>query len=40
MTLEEKKALVQKFVEAYNKNYDLLDEILAPNYFDKNKSQN
>jgi predicted ester cyclase len=41
MTLEENKALVQKFVEAYNnQNLDLLDEILAPNYFDKTNQVN
>jgi len=35
MSLEENKEIVRRFVEAYNKqNLDLLDEILAPDYFD------
>ena len=35
MSLEENKEVVRRFVEAYNKqNFDLLDEILAPDYFD------
>ena len=41
MTIEENKALVQKFVEAYNnQNLDLLDEILDPDYFDKTNQVN
>jgi predicted ester cyclase len=36
MSLEENKKVVRRFVEAYNnQNLDLLDEILAPDYFDK-----
>jgi len=36
MSLEENKKIVRRFVEAYNnQNLDLLDEILAPDYFDK-----
>ena len=35
MSLEENKEVVRKFVEAYNTgNVDLLDDILAPDYFD------
>ena len=35
MSLEENKAIVRRFVEAYNKeNLDLLDDLLAPDYFD------
>lgn len=35
MSLEENKALVQRFVDAYNKrNLDVFEELLAPNYFD------
>ncbi|MCW4040624.1 MAG: ester cyclase [Candidatus Bathyarchaeota archaeon] len=35
MSLEENKALVRRFVEAYNnRNLDVFDELLAPNYFD------
>ena len=35
MSLEENKAIVRRFVEAYNTgNVDLLDDILAPDYFD------
>ena len=35
MSLEENKQVVRRFVEAYNTgNVDLLDEILAPDYFD------
>ena len=35
MSLEENKAVVRRFVEAYNTgNVDLLDDILAPDYFD------
>jgi C-1 hydroxylase len=33
--LEENKAIVRKFIEAYNKrNLDLFDEFMAPDYFD------
>ena len=36
MSLEENKEVVRRFVEAYNnQNLDLLDEILASDYFDK-----
>ena len=35
MSLEENKAIVRRFIEAYNKrNLDLFDDILAPDYFD------
>jgi len=35
MSLEENKAIVRRFVEAYNKgNLDLLDDLVAPDYFD------
>ena len=35
MSLEENKEVVRRFVEAYNTgNVDLLDDILAPDYFD------
>lgn len=35
MSLKENKALVRKFVDAYNnRNLDVFDELLAPNYFD------
>ena len=35
MSLEENKALVRKFIDTYNKrNLDLLDDIVAPDYFD------
>ena len=35
MSLEENKAIVRRFVEAYNKrNLDLFDDLLAPDYFD------
>ncbi len=33
MSLEENKAIVRRFVEAYNTgNLDLLDDLLAPDY--------
>ena len=36
MSLEENKALVRRFVEAYNnRNLDAFDDILAPDYFDQ-----
>ena len=36
MSLEENKAIVRRFVKAYNeRNLDLFDELLAPNYFDQ-----
>ena len=36
MTLEENKAIVRRFVEAYNKrNLDAFDDLLAPDYFDR-----
>ena len=35
MSLEENKAIVRRFVEAYNeRNFDAFDDLLAPNYFD------
>ena len=35
MSLEENKAIVRKFIEAYNKrNLDVFDDLLAPDYFD------
>jgi len=35
MSLEENKAIVRRFVEAYNKkNLDLFDELFAPDYVD------
>ena len=35
MSLEENKAIVRRFIEAYNKrNLDLFDDFLAPDYFD------
>jgi len=35
MLLEENKAIVRRFIEAYNKrNLDLFDDLLAPDYFD------
>lgn len=35
MSLEENKALVRRFIEAYNnRNLDAFDNILAPDYFD------
>jgi predicted ester cyclase len=35
MSLEENKAVVRRFIEAYNnRNLDLFDELMAPDYFD------
>ncbi len=35
MSLEENKAIVRRWIEAYNKrNLDLFDEFIAPDYFD------
>ena len=35
MSLEENKAIVRRFIEAYNKrNLDVFDDLLAPDYFD------
>jgi hypothetical protein len=35
MSLEENKAIVRKFIEAYNKrNLDAFDDLLAPDYVD------
>ena len=35
MSLEENKAIVRRFIEAYNKqNIDSIDEFVAPNYVD------
>ena len=36
MSLEENKAIVRRFVEAYNtRNLGLFDDLLAPDYFDQ-----
>ena len=35
MSLEENKAIVRRFIEAYNnRNLDAFDDLLAPDYFD------
>jgi steroid delta-isomerase-like uncharacterized protein len=35
MTLEENKAIVRRFIEAYNRQeFDLLDDFVAPDYID------
>ena len=35
MSLEDNKAIVRRFIEAYNKrNLDLFDDLLAPDYYD------
>ena len=35
MSLEENKVIVRRFIEAYNKqNFDLLDDLVAPDYVD------
>ena len=35
MSLEENKAIVRRFIEAYNnRNLDVFDDLLAPDYFD------
>jgi len=35
MSLEENKAIVRRFIEAYNKrNLDLIDDLVAPDYVD------
>jgi len=35
MSLEENKAIVRRFVKAYNeRNLDLFDDLLAPDYYD------
>jgi len=35
ISLEENKAIVRRFIEAYNKrNLDLIDDFVAPDYFD------
>jgi steroid delta-isomerase-like uncharacterized protein len=35
MSLDENKAIVRRFVEAYNeRNLDLFDDLLAPDYYD------
>ena len=35
MSLEENKAIVRRWIEAYNKhNLDSFDEFIAPDYFD------
>ena len=40
MSLEENKAIVRRFVEAYNKqNLDLSDDLLAPDYVDPDYPQ-
>ncbi len=41
MTLEENKAIVRRFVEAYNnRNLDAFDNLLAPDYFDHTSQVN
>ena len=41
MSLAKNKEVVRKFVEAYNnQDFDLLDKLLAPNYFDKTNQVN
>ena len=41
MSLEENKETVRRFVEAYNnQDFDLLNELLAPDYFDKTNQVN
>ena len=40
MSLEENKAIVRRFIEAYNKrNLDLSDDLVAPDYVDLDYSQ-
>ncbi len=40
MPLEENKEVVRRFVEAYNnQDFDSLDDLLAPDYFDKTNQQ-
>ena len=40
MSLEENKAVVRRFIEAYNKrNYDLFDDLVAPDYVDYTHQQ-
>ena len=40
MSLEENKAIVRRFIEAYNKrNLDSLDEFIAPDYVDHTHQQ-
>jgi ketosteroid isomerase-like protein len=35
MSLEENKAIVRRFIEAYNKqNLDLFDDLVAPDFVD------
>ncbi len=41
MTLEENKAIVRRFVEAYNnRNLEAFDNLLAPDYFDHSSQVN
>ena len=41
MSLEENKEIVRRFVEAYNnQDFELLDNLLAPNYFDNTNQVN
>ena len=40
MSLEKNKEIVRKFIEAYNnRNLDLLDDLVAPDYFDQTHQQ-
>lgn len=40
MSLEENKALVQRFIDAYNaRNLDVFDELVAPDYMDHTHQQ-
>ena len=40
MSLEENKAIVRRFIEAYNKrNLDLFDDLVAPDYVDPTHQQ-
>lgn len=40
MSIEENKAIVRKFIKAYNeRNFDVFDEIVAEDYFDQTHEQ-
>ena len=40
MSLEENKAIVRRFIKAYNeRNLDVFDELVAPDYFDQTFQQ-
>jgi predicted ester cyclase len=40
MSLEQNKAIVRKFIEAYNsRNLDLFDDVVAPDYVDHTHHQ-